>query len=58
MFPLYPLTGIGVSKVSKGEFKNSESFIAHLVSSKANALAPVSAKAVVLTPYPLHNNVQ
>jgi hypothetical protein len=58
VFLLYPFIGIGVSKCSKGVFKNSESFTIHLVFSKAKALALVSAKAVVLTLYPLRDSVQ
>src|ERR1700736_5548787 len=48
---------MGFSNVSKGVFKNSESFSAHLVSRRAKAFAPESAKAVVLTPHPLRDKV-
>jgi hypothetical protein len=46
---LYPLTGIGLFSVSNRVFKNSEIFLAHLVSRRAKAFALVLANAVVLT---------
>ena len=55
--PLYPLTRMGLSSVSKGVFKNSEIFLAYRVSRRAKALALVLAKVVVLTPHPLHDKV-
>ena len=57
MFLLYPFIGIGVSKCSKGVFKNLESFTIYLVFSRVKALALVLAKVVVLTLYLLHDNI-
>ena len=51
IYPLYPLIGIGLSSVSSGVFKNSEIFLAHLVSRRAKAFALELAKVVVLTLY-------
>jgi hypothetical protein len=58
MFPLYPFTETGVDRGSKKVFKNSESFVTQKVFSSIKALAPVSAKTVVLTLYLLYDNVQ
>ena len=55
--PLYPFTGTGFSRASKGWFRNSDSFWAHLVSSSAKAFALVLAKAVVVTPHPLQDKI-
>ena len=57
IFLLYPFTRIGVSKCSRGVFKNLKSFTIYIVFSKAKALALVLAKVVVLTLYPLCNNI-
>jgi hypothetical protein len=48
---------MGLSNCSKGVFRNSEVFLAHVVSRRAKAFAPESAKAVVLTPHPLRDKV-
>ena len=46
---LYPRIGISLSSSSSGAFKKSASFTAHLVSIKAKAFTPKSAKAEVKT---------
>src|SRR5277367_2033495 len=56
--PSYPLTGIGLSSFSNGVFKNLEIFWAHSALRRAKAFAPESARAVVLTPYPLRDRIQ
>ena len=56
--PLYPQIGIGLGSFSRGAFKKSASFVTHLVSIKAKAFAPKSAKAEVKTWYLLRNKVQ
>ena len=57
MHPLYPLTGTGFSSISKGVFKNSETFLVHLVSRRAKAFALELAKVVVLTLLLFFNSV-
>jgi hypothetical protein len=57
IFLLYPFIRIEVSKCSRGVFKNLESFTIYIVFSKAKALALVLAKVVVLTLYPLRDNI-
>ena len=57
MRPSYPLTRTGFSSISKGVFKNSETFLAHLVSRRAKAFALELAKAVVFTLHPLQDRV-
>ena len=47
--PLYPWIRIGLSSFSRGAFKNSASFAAHLVSIKAKAFTPKLAKAKIKT---------
>ena len=55
--PSYPLTGIGFSKGSRGVFRYSNIFLAHLVSRRAKAFALELAKAAVLILYPLQDKV-
>ena len=47
--PLYLQIGIGLGSSSSSIFRNSASFIAHLVLIKAKAFASKSAKAEVKT---------
>jgi hypothetical protein len=58
MFLLYPFVETRIDRGSRRVFKNSESFVIQRIFSSTKALAPVSAKAVVLTLYPLCDNVQ
>jgi hypothetical protein len=48
---LYPLIRTSLSSVSNNVFKNSETFLIHLVSRRAKAFALVLAKVVVVTLY-------
>jgi hypothetical protein len=58
MFSLHPFTETEIDRGSKRVFKNSESFVVQRIFSSTKALAPVLAKAVILTLYLLYNNVQ
>ena len=51
------MTRIGLSSVSKGVFKNLETFLIYLVLRSIKALALELAKVVVLTLYLLYNKV-
>jgi hypothetical protein len=46
---LYPLIRIGLSSVSNSVFRNSETFLVHLVLRRAKAFTLVLAKVVVVT---------
>ena len=48
-YPLYPWIGIGLGSSSSGIFKNSASFIVHLVLIKAKVFTPKLARAEVKT---------
>ena len=48
-YPLYLRIGISLGSSSSGIFKNSASFIAHLVLIKAKAFTPKLARAEVKT---------